>query len=137
MYRTGHLCCVPFFEEWLVKGRKKLEQRGVGRREMLGTEFRTVCDRGLHICRFNMRISFKIVFPFPQIANPQIPQTYMVRKSQIRILQYLQKVRKSKKKFQSANLRICDLRNLLADRPPLTVNIIKQPVHRRPTLDTL
>jgi hypothetical protein len=31
----------------------------------------------------------------------------------------LRKVRKSLKKLKSANLRICDLRNLFANRPPL------------------
>jgi hypothetical protein len=42
-----------------------------------------------------------------------------VRKSQIRKVSYLRKFRKSSKLFKSANLRLCDLRNLLADRHPL------------------
>jgi hypothetical protein len=43
----------------------------------------------------------------------------MVCKSQIRKLPQLRKVHKSKQKFQYAKLRICNLRNLLAGRPPL------------------
>jgi len=41
----------------------------------------------------------------PKIANPQSV--------------ILRKVHKSNKLLNSANLRICDLRNLFADRPPL------------------
>jgi hypothetical protein len=41
-----------------------------------------------------------------------------VRKAQIRKLPYLRKARKSNKLGKSANIRICDLRNLFADRPP-------------------
>ncbi len=40
-------------------------------------------------------------------------------KSQIRKMSYLRKVRKSNQLQYSANLRICNLRNLFADRPPL------------------
>ncbi len=43
-----------------------------------------------------------------------------IRKSQIHKLPHLRKVRKSIKSFRSANLWIFDLRNLFADRPPLT-----------------
>ncbi len=43
------------------------------------------------------------------------------RKSQIREVLHLGKVRKSKK-FCSANLGICDLRNLFTGRPPLKRN---------------
>ncbi len=42
-----------------------------------------------------------------------------VRKSQIRKVSHLRNVCKSNKLFKSANLRICDLRNLPADRPHL------------------
>jgi hypothetical protein len=41
------------------------------------------------------------------------------RKSQIHKVPHLRNVRKSNKLFKSAHLRICDLRNLFADRPPL------------------
>ncbi len=43
-----------------------------------------------------------------------------VRKSQIRKLPHLRKVR-IKKKMKSKNLRICDLRTLFADHPPLCI----------------
>ncbi len=33
-------------------------------------------------------------------------------------MSHLRRIRKSKKIFKSANLQICDLRNLFADRPP-------------------
>ncbi len=36
----------------------------------------------------------------------------------VRKLPHLRKVRKYKKELKSVNLRICDLRNLFADRPP-------------------
>ncbi len=42
-----------------------------------------------------------------------------VRKSQIRKVSHLRKVRKFINLFKSANLRICDYQNLLADRPLL------------------
>jgi hypothetical protein len=42
-----------------------------------------------------------------------------VRKSQIRKLSHLRNVRKPMEKIKSENLRICGLRNLGADRPPL------------------
>jgi len=42
-----------------------------------------------------------------------------VHKSQIRKVPHLRKVRKSNKLLKSPNLRICDLRNLFANRPPL------------------
>jgi hypothetical protein len=37
----------------------------------------------------------------------------------VNAVSHLRMVRKSNKLFKTANLRICDLRNLLADRPPL------------------
>ncbi len=40
---------------------------------------------------------------------------FQVRKSQIRKVSHLWKVRKYNKLFKAANLRICDLRNLFAD----------------------
>jgi hypothetical protein len=43
----------------------------------------------------------------------------MVRKLQIRKLSHLRNVRKPMEKIKSENLRICGLRNLGADRPPL------------------
>jgi len=43
------------------------------------------------------------------------------RKSQISKVLHLWQVRKSKKKFLSANLQIWDLRNLFVDRPPLVL----------------
>jgi hypothetical protein len=46
-------------------------------------------------------------------------QKYVVRKLQIRKLPNLRKFPEYKKKHSSAKLRICDLRNLFADRPPL------------------
>jgi hypothetical protein len=49
---------------------------------------------------------------------------YMVRISQIRKLPHLEKVCKSKKKIKSANLQICDLRNLISNRPPLPAKFI-------------
>jgi hypothetical protein len=68
----------------------------------------------------------------PQIANPKncydqsaknnwvrISQNYMVRKSQIRPIASFAKGTQIFKKFKSANLRICGLRNLFADRPSL------------------
>ncbi len=42
-----------------------------------------------------------------------------VRKSKIRKMPHLRMVQKSNKLFKSANLRICDLRNLIAERPSL------------------
>jgi hypothetical protein len=42
-----------------------------------------------------------------------------VRTSQIRKVPHLRKVRKSNKLYKPAKLRICDLRNLFSDRPPL------------------
>jgi hypothetical protein len=51
----------------------------------------------------------------------------MVHKPQICKMPNLRKVRKSKK-IKSANLRICDLRNLFADHPPLK-NIRKSYIH--------
>jgi hypothetical protein len=44
-----------------------------------------------------------------------------VRKSQIRKVSHLRNIRKFNKLSKSANLRICDLRNLFADRPPFYV----------------
>jgi hypothetical protein len=43
--------------------------------------------------------------------------------SQISKVSQLWKVCKSKKLLRSENLRICDLRNLFADCPPLVINI--------------
>ncbi len=60
----------------------------------------------------------------PQTANPRISIKYCtvrksrkdwVRKSQMSKVSHSQ----SDKLFMSANLRICDSRNLVADRPPL------------------
>jgi hypothetical protein len=48
-----------------------------------------------------------------------------VRKSQIRKVSHLRKVRKSVTLFKSANLRICDLRNQVADRPLLFLGMNK------------
>ncbi len=48
-------------------------------------------------------------------------QNNWVRKSQIRSVSHFRKVRKSNKLFNDTNLRICSLRNLFADRPPLLV----------------
>ncbi len=47
-------------------------------------------------------------------------QKYVIRKSQISKLTDLQKFRKYKK-IKSANLQICGLRNVFADRPPLLI----------------
>jgi hypothetical protein len=93
---------LPIFEGWLLKVGKNEKRGASGKWQMLGTGFRTVA---IEVYIYVGRL-FRVKIPFPQNANPQIPQTYMVRKSQIRILQYVRKVRKSKKKFQSANLRI-------------------------------
>ena len=48
-----------------------------------------------------------------------------VRKSQIHKASHLRKVRKSNKLFKSANLRICDFRNLYADRPAFPIQRTK------------
>jgi hypothetical protein len=53
-----------------------------------------------------------------QIAEVKSGKSNWVHKSQIIKIPQLRKVRKSKK-IWSANLRICVLRNLFADRPPL------------------
>ncbi len=71
------------------------------------------------------------------LAEVLTPKEAWVRKSQIHKLQirnhkkdwvcklqipqvsHLRKVRKSNKLFMHANFRICDFRNLFADRPPL------------------
>ncbi len=45
------------------------------------------------------------------------------RKTHIRKLPHLRNVRKVKKFCKSANFRICFLRNLFADRPPLPETI--------------
>jgi len=51
-----------------------------------------------------------------------------VRKSKIRKVTHLRKVRKSDKLYKPAQLRICDLRNLFADRPSLAFAYIACPV---------
>jgi hypothetical protein len=52
---------------------------------------------------------------------PQIAEKYMVRKSQFRKMPHFRKIHKSSKSFSS---QICDLQNLLADRPSLPLIII-------------
>jgi hypothetical protein len=61
--------------------------------------------------------------------SPQI----WVRKSQIRKVPHTRKVRQNNKLFKSANLRICYLRNLFVDRPPLsaTLNILQKILMKR------
>jgi hypothetical protein len=44
---------------------------------------------------------------------------YCVRKTANPKLPHLRKIRKYNKFFKSENLRICDLRNLFAERPPV------------------
>jgi hypothetical protein len=55
---------------------------------------------------------------FAEVSSPQITKDW-VRKSQIHKVSHLRKVRKLNKLFKPANLWICDLRNLFADRPAL------------------
>jgi hypothetical protein len=59
--------------------------------------------------------SLELQITKPQTRNPQITKIW-ARKSQIRKVPHLRKVRKSNKIFKSANLQICDLQNLFADR---------------------
>ncbi len=59
-----------------------------------------------------------------EVLSPQITKSW-IRKSQIHIGSHLPKVSKSNKLFKSANLRVCDLRNLLADRPHLVTKSIR------------
>jgi hypothetical protein len=51
-----------------------------------------------------------------------------VRKSKIHRVRHLRKICKTNKLFQSANLLISYLRNLLADRPPLTITVTSQDI---------
>jgi hypothetical protein len=55
-------------------------------------------------------------------ANPQ--RVTFAEGPQIRKGSHLRKVRKTNKVFSSTNLRICDLRNLFADRPTLKLRQI-------------
>jgi hypothetical protein len=85
------------------------------------------------IRKFHWYVSPQIVNPQIFIINPQISTNIAqlslktlvqitengARKSQMRNRSHLRKVGKSNKLFKSANLRICDLPNLFADRPPL------------------
>ncbi len=58
-----------------------------------------------------------------QIANPHIKNPQIQKDSGLLIenphMTHFRRVRKSNKLFKSENLRICDLRNFIADRPPL------------------
>jgi hypothetical protein len=65
-----------------------------------------------------------------QIAKPQRLQNTI----QFCLKTVLNIVRKDNKLFKFVNLRICDLRNLVADRPPLS-NILKRKCAQEAHLD--
>ncbi len=55
----------------------------------------------------------------------RISQKDWVRKSQMRQVPHLRMVRESKKIFKSANFQICDLWNLIEDRPPVPIEAVQ------------
>ncbi len=59
-----------------------------------------------------------------QIINPQSAK-YMICKLQICKLLHLQRFPNLKRKFKSANLRICDLRELICRHPPVVTSPTK------------
>ncbi len=70
---------------------------------------------GFSICGSYLQTSTKKISSL-EVFNLQITKKEWIRKSQIRKVSHLRKVRKFNKLFKSANLRICDLGKLFADR---------------------
>jgi hypothetical protein len=67
------------------------------------------------------------IYGLAEVLSPIITKKFFARKSHLLKVPHLRKVRKSNKLFQSANFRICQMRNLFADRPPLQKEQIWQP----------